>query len=559
MHLIERRKCLRGRYSCTRKRDGRHKARIVAQDLKSFGRAEAKDVYAATPAFMSIRLLLAAAPCHTHNIHTTDFDTAYLQGSAHPNGKRVLFKLWDGATKSFTLYWLTGYIYGEQPAGRNWKDTLSGTLENDMDFTEAKNAPSMYYRESDGTRLSVFVDDPLVTTKKPSLGETDVKDKFYQDLKQRFDIKDIKTLGGDQVIDYLSMRISTDASGETTVCNPEFIDQMVRKAGLEGCNPVKNAITKDLLKEIASEVELEMFVGPEEITKFQSTMGDINWLAQTTHPDVAVAVSQLAKRCVKPTPACLKAAKHVIRYLSGRRAYGFKYGTGDGSGLVVWTDSDCAGTHAIDGEQRSRMGITVRYNGFIVGWITKLIPGIMVSSGEAEIYALSEAIRIALHMKYVGEELGIEVPDEVPIMCDAKVAIAFAENTIGVGRMKHLDLRAGWIRQMKDGKGVKLIKVPGPENDSDFFTKILPQCEFRKKVDSMVQRIDEVGEAMVSEPARGHGDIQNSDGSARVTAKYQKRADASSEDAEGCAVVGYGEARLFGGSVNADMMRNAQK
>jgi hypothetical protein len=208
----------------------------------------------------------------------------------------------------------------------------------------------------------------------------------------------------------------------------------------------------------------------------------------TFHPDVTVAVSLLSKRNSCPTPASMKAVKHLVRYLAGRRRHGLAMGRGDGYGLIIWVDSDHAGTYAIDGETRSRMGVLATYNGCAIGWLSKYITGVMVSSGEAEVFALSEAIRWALHLKYVGEELGITMPDSVPIMVDATVAIAFAENWQGVGRMKHLDLRAAWIREMKSSvrdRKVRLVKVPGPENKADFFTKILPTAEHTSSVDDL--------------------------------------------------------------------------
>jgi len=504
--------CLKGRYSNTIKRDGRHKSRIVAQDLKKFGRAEAKDVYAPTPGFVSLRFLLASAPRSKYSISTTDFDTAYLQGDGHKDGGRKLFKLWDESSRSWTLYWLTGYIYGEQPAGKNWKDTLAGKLESaSMGFAESKNAPSTYYNVNTNTKVSVHVDDPIVITPKLLHGQRDVQAEFYQQLKERFDIKGVTELQGDTTIDYLSMTIGTCPNGNTTLCNPEFVDQLVSKAGLNGCNPAKSAITKDLLREIANEVELGAFVSAEEKTKFQSIMGDINWLAQTTHPDVMVAASLLGKRCANPTVSCMKAAKHTVRYLAGRRAHGFVYGEGDGTGLVIWSDSDCAGTYAIDGELRSRMGISIRFNGYLIGWISKHITGIMVSSGEAEIFALSEAIRQALHLQYIGQEIGLEMPEKIPIMVDAAAAIAFAENTMGVGRMKHLDLRSAWIQEMKNCGKIQIIKVDGTANDADFFTKILPAGEFREAADTMTQEITKVLPKATpgAIKARGHGEVDS--------------------------------------------------
>ncbi len=191
----------------------------------------------------------------------------------------------------------------------------------------------------------------------------------------------------------------------------------------------------------------------------------------------------------KPTPTCLKALKHLVRYLSGRQYCALKFRVGDGSGLIVWGDSDLAGTYAVDGELRSRIGIAATYNGMLVGWVTKYIDGVVCSSAEAEIHALSEAIKMGIYLKNVCEEMGIPVTDRVPIMVDASAAKSFAEDTLGVGRMKHLDLRSAWIREMKESRQVRLVKVNGLDNLADFFTKILPPGEHQKMADGFTQKL----------------------------------------------------------------------
>ncbi len=93
---------------------------------------------------------------------------------------------------------------------------------------------------------------------------------------------------------------------------------------------------------------------------------------------------------------------------------------------------------------------------------------------------------MGIYLKNVCEELGIPVPDRVPVMVDASAAKSFAEDTLGVGR-KHLDLRSGWIREMKESKRVKLIKVSGLDNLADFFTKVLPPGEHQKMANTFSQ------------------------------------------------------------------------
>ena len=103
------------------------------------------------------------------------------------------------------------------------------------------------------------------------------------------------------------------------------------------------------------------------------------------------------------------------------------------------------------------------------------------------------------------------MPSKIPVMVDAAAALAFAENTLGVGRMKHLDLRAAWIQEMKTCGKIQLVKVDGGSNDADFFTKILPPGEFRDAANSMTSVITKVNPAigLGDVQARGHGEVKS--------------------------------------------------
>ena len=81
------------------------------------------------------------------------------------------------------------------------------------------------------------------------------------------------------------------------------------------------------------------------------------------------------------------------------------------------------------------MGILIKYNGFPVAWKSAWIKARCVSSGEAETYALSECVRWGLHIKYIGEELSIDMPDKPTILSDATAALGFAGKADGTGKL----------------------------------------------------------------------------------------------------------------------------
>ena len=65
-----------------------------------------------------------------------------------------------------------------------------------------------------------------------------------------------------------------------------------------------------------------------------------------------------------------------------------------------------------------------------------------------------------------------KVPRPLIIYIDATAAIGFIENTGGGGRMKHLDIKDGWIQQLRDRDIADYWKIDGPINLADFFTKL---------------------------------------------------------------------------------------
>ena len=108
------------------------------------------------------------------------------------------------------------------------------------------------------------------------------------------------------------------------------------------------------------------------------------------------------------------------------------------------------------------------------------------SSAEAETHAASEAVKLALHGNYVAEEIGLPVGEVVNINIDAGAALGFINNTASVGRMKHIDMRNGWVQQLRDQGKVKFQKVAGTENAADFFTKVLPIPAFEEAMSKMM-------------------------------------------------------------------------
>ena len=97
-----------------------------------------------------------------------------------------------------------------------------------------------------------------------------------------------------------------------------------------------------------------------------------------------------------------------------------------------------------------------------------------MSSTEAEVYSLADAVAEAVHMGNIAEELGLKRGvTNAPVHCDSQGAIGYQQNGgNGKSRMKHIDLRSAWIEEMRNKK-VDVLYVGTADNHADTFTKLL--------------------------------------------------------------------------------------
>ena len=90
-----------------------------------------------------------------------------------------------------------------------------------------------------------------------------------------------------------------------------------------------------------------------------------------------------------------------------------------------------------------------------------------LSSAEAEIIAASEAGKEAVYLKNIIDEIQ-EKPAMINIKCDASAAVSFA-NRVGLGRVRHIELRNVWMQEKVQQKIMTFQKVPTAENPCKHF------------------------------------------------------------------------------------------
>ena len=83
-----------------------------------------------------------------------------------------------------------------------------------------------------------------------------------------------------------------------------------------------------------------------------------------------------------------------------------------------------------------------------------------------------------LHTQYKSEEMGLNIEFPITIQVDNAAAELFARGTVRRTKLKHLDQRQQWIKDLKDAKLFTSQHVDTKLNKADLMTKILPLPDF---------------------------------------------------------------------------------
>ena len=93
---------------------------------------------------------------------------------------------------------------------------------------------------------------------------------------------------------------------------------------------------------------------------------------------------------------------------------------------------------------------------------------VALSSGEAEYYAVVKACGELLGVKSVAHDLGWEM--RITVFVDSTAAKGVASR-VGIGKVRHLEVRFLWLQELVQLREVRVLKVRGDANPADVLTK----------------------------------------------------------------------------------------
>ena len=120
--------------------------------------------------------------------------------------------------------------------------------------------------------------------------------------------------------------------------------------------------------------------------------------------------------------------------------------------------------------------------GITISWKANQQSLVALSTTEAEYMALAEGVKEAIWLKGMVNELGIAQPC-VTIHCDSQSVIHLGNHQIYHEKIKHIDVKLHFIRDVIEFEKVKVKKVSTEENPVDMFTKSLSSVKFKHCLD----------------------------------------------------------------------------
>ncbi|SCZ94912.1 BZ3500_MvSof-1268-A1-R1_C081g00432 [Microbotryum saponariae] len=334
-----------------------HKARLVAQGNRQRDGIDFNETFAPVARFSSIRSLLALAAANGLHVHQADIDKAYLHGDLDHD-------IWMTTPRGFDLptdkvLRLRRSIYGLKQAGRIWNRHIDASLR-DLGYTATGTDHCVYSRIDDRRRphyIALYVDDLLMIS--PDLAEIE---RVISGLEQRYGVK---RLGPAEYI--LGIQIRRLEDGSIALSQERYIMDVLARFHFD-------TTTRGTTVPMTPGLSLTAIPGQgtERIRSwYLQAIGSLLYISLGTRPDIAFAVSYLARFANNPGRRHWIAVKHILRYLRATYRDELVYACGETriTGVVGYSDANwgaCVDTSV------STMGYVFYIAGSAVSWSSKL-------------------------------------------------------------------------------------------------------------------------------------------------------------------------------------------
>ena len=460
-----------------RKRDIRtqevkkHKARMNFDGSRMVQGKHYDQTYSPVASWNAIRLLLTMVAAEKWETRQLDYVQAFPQAPV----KRDLYMkipkgifIEGGDTGDYVLK-MKRNVYGQKDAGRVWFHYLKKKLTEEVGFKQSDIDECVFYR---GTVIYVlYTDDSLIAG--PDGKEID---KAIEDIKKaKLDI----TVEGD-IEDFLGINIDRKSDGSIHMTQPHLIDQILKDLKFQDNTKTKDTPAKSSTL-LSRHSESEPF---DQSFHYKSLIGKLGYLEKGTRSDISYIAHQCARFSIDPKKEHGDAIRWVGRYLLGTKDKGTIIRPDPAKDMEVFVDADFAGNwdpgESLDRDTaRSRHGYIITYKGCPITWKSQLQGEITLSSTESEYTGLSYALREAIpimqlldEMKEAGFPVGSTTPKvHCKVFEDNSGALEMAKVHKHRARTKHINVKLHHFRDYVSRGLISIHPIDTLDQCADYLTK----------------------------------------------------------------------------------------
>jgi hypothetical protein len=465
------------------KKDGsidRRKARLVAKGFTQKPGIDFNETFTPVARLRSIRLFMAIAVELGLQVHQVDFTSTYLNGEIEEEVfMEVPSEFYDILSEKESRKFrgnkvclIRKALYALKQSGRQWYKKLDEKLKQQK-LKPLNSDPCVYINKEDGNIVIVviYVDDLMVAS--DNLRKLQ---RLKSELSKSFEMKDLGPLSF-----CLDIEFTQDVEKQTiTMSQSRYIKETLSRFNMENCKGVTTPINPNekLSKEMCPKTEEEQKA--VEKLPYQSLVGSLMYLAVSTRPDIAHAVSMLSQFNTNFGEQHWRAAKRVLRYLKNTENLGLMFKK-SGQELVGYADADWGSS--VD-DRRSYTGYVFNFANAAVSWESRKQRTVAMSSTEAEYMALSESTKEAILLRRFLFEV-LDQPSTTIIFNDNQGAGQLSKNHMFHNRTKHVDIRHHFIREAVERGDIKVEYLPTDQMPADVLTKGLSSPEQNKCIHAL--------------------------------------------------------------------------
>ena len=452
----------------------KYKARLNIDGSRMKQGIHYDQTYAPVASWNSIRILLTLAASKGWCTKQIDYVLAFPQAPVEkeiymhvPKG----FEIPGDDTSKYVLK-LNRNVYGQKQAGRVWNKYLEEKLIKQVGFKQSKVDECVFYK--DRTMYVLYTDDSILA------GPCE---KEIQSIIQQIKDAGLNITEEGDIQDFLGINISRKEDGQIELAQPHLIAQIL--------SDLKMDADKLKIKDIPCKSSSILTRGDEDKPfdqsfHYRSIIGKLNYLEKGTRSDISYITHQCARFTEAPKERHAAAIRWLARYLKGTKNKGFIMRPDTKKGLEVYVDADFSGnwckedSHHTD-TARSRHGYIIKYQNCPIVWKSQLQGEIALSSSESEYTGLSYALREAIPIMELLNELdkyGFIQDLQTPrIYCevfeDNTGALEMAQIHKYRPRTKHLNAKLHHFRKYVNDGLIKMRKIGSGDQQADYLTKPL--------------------------------------------------------------------------------------